>query len=523
MFLGQLITYKKHKMKNIKYLLLSAVLIGFTACNDEEDFEDQLANSTVEVVLPELTSGSADFSNYVAVGASFTAGYTDGALFMASQNHSFPNIIANKFANGGGGTFTQPLTNDNFGGLAVAGNRIAQPRLIFGGAGPIPLEAAIGPVTVTTDLTNNPTGPFNNVGIPGAKSFHLVAPGYGNIANLAAGLANPYAVRVTGSTPNASILELAVAQNPTFFTLSEIGGNDVLGYATTGGDGTNPITPTAMFDAALNAMVANLTANGAKGVIGNLPNITSLSHFTTVPHNPIPLDAATAGFLNSASAYGTYNAGIVQAFAYVVATTPMTQEMADAEIAKRTITFSAGAGNAVVIMDESLTDLTAINPGLVSMRQATADDLLVLTASNFIGTEAVPGNPQTVNGVAIPLADKWVLTPEEQAEIATATQAYNATISAVASSNGLALVDLNSILEQASTSGIMFDAYLMNTNLVSGGLISLDGIHPTARGYALMANSFLKAIDATYGSNFEASGNLPEAGNYPTNYSPTLQ
>ncbi len=28
----------------------------------------------------------------------------------------------------------------------------------------------------------------------------------------------------------------AVAQNPSFFTLSEMGGNDVLGYATSGGD-----------------------------------------------------------------------------------------------------------------------------------------------------------------------------------------------------------------------------------------------------------------------------------------------
>ena len=49
-------------MKNIKYLLLSAVLIGFTACNDEEDFEDQLDNPTTEVILPELTQGEADFS-----------------------------------------------------------------------------------------------------------------------------------------------------------------------------------------------------------------------------------------------------------------------------------------------------------------------------------------------------------------------------------------------------------------------------------------------------------------------------
>jgi hypothetical protein len=32
----------------------------------------------------------------------------------------------------------------------------------------------------------------------------------------------------------------------------------------------------------------------------------------------------------------------------------------------------------------------------------------------------------------------------------------------------------------------------------------------------------MKAIDATYGSNFEAAGELLDVGNYPTNYSPLL-
>ena len=87
----------------------------------------------------------------------------------------------------------------------------------------------------------------------------------------------------------------------------------------------------------------------------------------------------------------------------------------------------------------------------------------------------------------------------------------------------MALVDVNAILTDASTTGIMFDDYNLNTDLVFGGLVSLDGVHLTARGYALMANSFLQAIDATYGSNFEASGNLAKAGDFPTNYSPLLQ
>ena len=87
-----------------------------------------------------------------------------------------------------------------------------------------------------------------------------------------------------------------------------------------------------------------------------------------------------------------------------------------------------------------------------------------------------------------------------------------------------ALVDLNDILQNASTLGYTtIDNYTLTTNLVTGGLVGLDGVHLTARGYSIMANEFLRAIDANFGSNFEASGNLTNAGDYPTNYSHTLQ
>ncbi len=112
---------KKNIMK-LKYIWVLALLVGFMSCNDEEDI---LADNNVEILidepLPELTSGSADFSNYVAIGASFTAGYTDGALFIAGQENSFPNILAQQFEQVGGGAFTQPLMNDNIGGLLFGG------------------------------------------------------------------------------------------------------------------------------------------------------------------------------------------------------------------------------------------------------------------------------------------------------------------------------------------------------------------------------------------------------------------
>ncbi len=508
-------------MKTFKYIFLSTLLIAFYSCEEDD------SNVVMEEPLPELTAGSADFSTYVAVGNSLTAGFTDNALFIASQENSTPNILSQKFALAGGGDFSQPLMNDNFGGIAFGGNRLPgfNPRLVFGGAGPVPLESVIGPVTVTTDLTSNPTGPFNNMGVPGAKSFHLLFDGYGNPAGLQTtpATANPYFVRMASAT-NATVLGDAMAQSPTFFSLW-IGNNDVLGYATSGGDGSNPITPVdgppgVGFSQTYGAIVATLTSQGAQGIVANIPYVTDIPHFTTVPHNPIPLDAATATAVNQA--YAAYNGGIQAALAALAGTGLFTEEEANL----RMINFSAGTGNAVVIEDESLTDLGAINPAFAALpkiRQATANDLLVLPASSFIGTEAVPGNPLTVNGVAVPLADKWVLLPSEQAEIKAAIDAFNATIKATATQAGLAFVDANALLNQLANGGIASNNFTLNSSLVFGGAFSLDGVHPTARGYALIANEFMKAIDATYGSNFEASGNLVDIGNYPTNYSPTLQ
>jgi len=548
-------------MKSIKFILLSLVSLSFLASCENDTLDDLRENINPPVEeLPALTSGSADFSNYVAIGASFTAGFTDNGLFIAAQENSFPKTIADRFALAGGGEFRQPLMNDNFGGLALAGNRIAAPRLVFGGAGPVPLESVIGPVEVTTDIaTNNPMGPFNNLGVPGAKSFHLVANGYGNIANLPN--ANPYAVRMTGENPNASILELAIAQSPSFFTLSEIGGNDVLGYATSGGNGTNPITDPAVFEQALGALVNGLVSTGADGAIANLPDITSLSYFTTVPHNPLDPNDPNFGPLIPTlnTVYGALN----QVYLFL-----QSQGLIN-DAATRSVVFSDQMANPIVIVDENLADLSAqitqvlaASPDFAALlaqfglppqaapqvaalfgqfygqsRPATDQDLVTLPAASVIGQV----DPQTAaflesqglppalaaqfsaRGVTLPMEDTFVLLPEEQQEIADATFTYNSSISALADANNLALVDLNSILIEASTVGVQFDEFFLNTDLVFGGLVSLDGVHLTARGYALMANAFLEAIDNQYGSNFAESGNLARAGEFPTNFAPNLE
>ncbi len=540
-------------MKNIKYILLIAFLGAFIACNDEEDFI--VIEEAVE--LPELSGGSADFSTFIAVGNSLTSGITDGALFKASQENSLPNILANQFALIDGGSFSQPLTNDNFGGLAANGARIAEPRFVFGGAGPVALESLIGAIAPTTDVVlNNPTGPFNNMGVPGAKSFHLLFDGYGNLGNLGS-TANPYFIRMA-SSPTATVLGDAMAQSPTFFSLW-MGINDVLGYATTGGDGTDAITPIdgppgVGFNQTYGALIATLTSGGAKGVVANIPYVTTTPHFTAVPHNA--LDPTNPDFGPQIPTLNGIFGQLNQVYAFLT-------------VPERSIIFSTNEASAVVIKDETLADLSAQIEGVLNAsptfpffvqsfglpaqaaplvanllgatygqtRQATADDLFVLPSSTVIGTVNTAnvvalmglGLPQqlagqfSVEGITLPLADKWVLLPSEQDEIKTATDAFNATIASAAASAQLAIVDANQLMQQLVQGGFTDGKFTLTSNLVTGGAFSLDGIHPTARGYALLANEFMKQIDATYGSNFKESGNLVDIGNYPTNYSPTLQ
>ena len=504
-------------MKNYKYIGLLLLSIGFASCDVNNELDIIEAEVIPEVAL---NKNGLDFSTYISIGTSLTAGQTDGGVFIAAQENSFPNILAGKF----GTDFKQPLMKDNIGGFVSGGNVVLPPRLYFNGAGPARLSAI-----PTTELGAPVAGPFNNYGVPGLNSFHLGVPGYGTL--------NPYFGRMASSAIT-TIMADALAQNPTFFSL-EIGPNDILGYATGGGAGTDQtgnldpatygdsdITDPNLFATLFSGMVTALTANGAKGVVTNIPNVTDTPYFTSVPYNAIPLDAANAGQLNGA--FAAYNVGLQQildlknAGQLPAQVLPLLENYDQAEVDRRQVNFVAGQ-NAVLILDENLSNLTPINPSLASMRQATPDDLLLLASSTILGT-TVGGNPQLINGVSVPLADNWVLTPQEQVSIQIATDAYNAKINSIVSSNpNIVLGDINGLLTEVTT-GAVFDGYTMTSGLVTGGFFGLDGIHPTARGYALAANKILAAMDAGFGSNFTSATNgLAKAGDYPTNYSAMLR
>ena len=355
------------------------------------------------------SAGNADLTNFVSIGDSLTAGYADGALYLLGQQNSFPSMLAQQFAAVGGGTFVQPLlkhelptTDGNLGGLLVGGNSVLiGNRFVLNTETESPerLEGTATDDVVGTGL-NGMT--FNNMGVPGAKSFHLGAPNYGDSAGLLGGTANPYFVRFSTIAATTVITD-AAAQQPSFYSLW-IGNNDILAYATAGGAGIdqvgnfdpntygpNDITDPTVFANTYAGLVGAMTAANAavQGVLINIPDVSTIPYFTTVPYNAVPLDQATADTLNAA--YAAYNEGVQAALGAQLITAE--------EAAQRTISFSEGQ-NAVVLVDEYLTDISGLNVALIQMRQATASDFLVLLSSSKIGTEAIMGDPNSVWGVA---------------------------------------------------------------------------------------------------------------------------
>lgn len=502
---------------NQKYLfLLLALMLGLAACSDDDDAS--------VVIEEEVTAspGSADFSNYVAVGNSLTAGFADGALFIQGQENSFPYMLSEQFKLAGGGEFSIPFMNDNLGGVLLGGQQILNNRLALAQT-PNGLLPQVLSGTPTTDITNVLPGSFNNMGVPGAKSFHLLAPGFGNVANVQLGRANPYFVRMA-SNPNATVLGDAAAQNPTFFTLW-IGNNDVLSYALSGGTGVdqtgnldpttygaNDLTDPNVFGSVYQTILTTLTQGGAKGVVANIPDVFTIPFFTTVPNNALVLDASQAASLT----------GFFQAFSGIFTQGLILQQNVDPQLAQAigaqyAFTFTAGPNRFLIDVPP-----TQANP--LGLRQMTEEELLVLTIDqNALRTQGygsvavtsevlqvlgllqqggtpTPQQAQLVLNAVNAIDDKDALDSDELDLIRLKTDQYNAAISALAQQFDLPVVDARARQLELFNGGITSNGVTLRQPLVTGGAFSLDGIHLTPRGYALIANEFIKAINGKYGA-----------------------
>ncbi|MFB1021213.1 MAG: SGNH/GDSL hydrolase family protein [Vicingaceae bacterium] len=464
---------KKYKLL---YLLPAALLFG---C--EPDIEDVSTNG-----------GSADFSVYVAVGNSLTSGIQGESLTLEGQEYCYPNIIATQLEPLGGGEFKQPLLT---GEPATEGvfttfypdprSNLVLPSIVLKatptGLAPVFPDPLMDWYSAPAFFENiSAEGPYNNVGASGARVGSLNDPAFSS--------SNNWFKRF--SSPGETVLEAAMKNNPTFFSLW-IGANDVLGYSTSGGDESGRlITSISEFEADISEALDTLTRTGAKGVIANIPSVTGIAYFNTVPLGTI-LDAASANALTQG--YADYNDALENPLLGIPA----------AEAAKRKITFTAGQFNFFIVTDTTLQSDRRL-AGVPSIRQITSNEHLIL--------QTPQDSLLSGWGTAKPIPGNYHINTDELKKINDATAEYNRIIKREADVRGLAHYDAYAAFNVISSTGIIEDGISLNGDYISGGMFSLDGVHPSTRGHAVAANGFIDAINAKYGSNIQSVS----VSNYPS-------
>ncbi|MDO3624987.1 SGNH/GDSL hydrolase family protein [Mucilaginibacter sp. BT774] len=424
-------------MKHFKhYLYIIAGLVWLSACKPSID-------------TPKPSKGSADFTRYIAVGNSLTAGFADGGLYRAGQMVSYPSIMAKQMQSVGGGVFNQPLFDAGqangsgylqLTGFNADGTPITTPvttNLAIRGIQAIP---GFGNVTLYAKYT----GDIENYGVPGIKLLHVSYAPYGNLNGF-------YERLLPGAegTNTTTYLDFVTAKQFTFFS-NWLGNNDALGYATSGGAG-DVLTDKATFAGLYNLVIGRLTATGAKGVVGTIPDVTSIPYFNTITVG------AVLGAVKKAN--------------------PQVQ----------------------ALYINALVSGTTYAP-----RPATAKDLIVLTfPTNKIGLPISTPYGNLPYGLTpyTPIDNQFVLDANEVALAQDYVQSYNAAIKSIAASKGLAVFDAYTFLNNVKEHGLLESGISLNSNYISGGIFSLDGVHLTPRGYAIVANEFIKAINAKYGSS----------------------
>lgn len=428
-------------MKTLKnYLYISAALVLLAGC--KPSFE-----------TPKANKGTADFTRYIAVGNSLTGGYADGGLYLEGQQNSYPSIIAKQMALVGGGKFTQPLFTE------AQANGSGYLKLTGFTATGSPITTTVTENTAVRDQVTIPgfgnvilytkySGDINNYGVPGIKLQQIMYGPYGNL--------NGYFERLLPGVPptnNTTYLDFVTAKDFTFFT-DWLGNNDALGYATSGG-AADALTDKTQFAQLYALSVDKLTSKGAKGAVATIPDVTAIPYFNTVT-------------------VGAILAGVQKA-------NPAVKDLY--------ISARASADTAT----------TTYTP-----RPATTADLVVLTfPTSKIGQMVNSPAGMVPYGLTpyAPIDNQYVLDANEIALTKDYVTDYNKTIKTIAQQKGLAVFDAFTFLNDVKAHGILVDGVSANSNYISGGIFSLDGVHLTPRGYAIVANEYIKAINKTYNAS----------------------
>jgi lysophospholipase L1-like esterase len=457
----------------IKFLSVIVILFTliFVSCDDYNEIDPPVVDQV---------SGNADFSRYVALGNSITAGYQSGALYQSSQIYSFTNLIAKQV----GTKFEMPLVSDP-------------------GAYPGRLEIqSLSPFTLyvnssTGSLLNyNYSAPYNNLGVYGALTYDILfAKSSTTCASYVfTGKPNPYfdIVLRNNLINKGTPLEQALSQAPTFLTLC-IGSNDVLGYATSGG--TSPSAPTSvtqftqLFGGIAQGIQQFKTQTGTNPgvVVANIPNVSAIPFFTTVGPalalNPaikwwqIRLLQQSSGLPATGLIYGSHEGGTNLGF----------------------LPYKIGFADSAALLSGST---------FITLSGQTYAPYLGQPTGKFYRDNNLP-IPLGVDTTQLfgfhpqnPFPDVFVLDPNEITTSNNAVTGFNNVIATIAQQNNFGLVDINTRFNQFRaadfTGGTVVNGITFKTTYVTGGLFSLDGVHPSSQAQGIIANEFINVINTKY-------------------------
>ncbi len=342
----------------------------------------------------------------------------------------------------------------------------------------------------------NTTAPTYDLGVPGITAHEALtmtgplAPTCQTIPGIPANVAG--LLQVTGSESNmfypmlgsyaSSVSPLtevnaAVALRPTLATVW-LGANDMLHYTFSGGLFGAVDTP-AQMQQDITTTIQKLQAVGAKVAVANLPNILEAAQFFQGGTPP-----ATVGGLPTC---------LVQNYTYCAVSASLTPAVG-----------APTAGGIANLIVASVQANNGVGPngylteaGLFCAIGEATGGAPSINLDNCTGTVGAKGSGM----------GEFYLTDAFAANVQSLNTGYNTAIAAAATATGVPLVDVASTIDQIHNAAAPGFALAASVNpgkcctaVFGGGLFSLDGLHPSNTGYALIANLWIQAIDAKYGA-----------------------
>ncbi|WP_435356988.1 hypothetical protein [Emticicia sp. SJ17W-69] len=245
---------------------------------------------------------------------------------------------------------------------------------------------------------------------------------------------NPYFERILPTGKEDISYADFVKESNPTFFTASIGEYDMLAYATSGGK--NSLTETSVFTINCQKLFDALVVNKAKGIVTNLPNVLDFPFLNFSTFEELSKNLGVSGI-------------------YIT------------------------TGNGVV-------------------RLATTNDRILLDAIPNVGKSNASGVKKGVS-TTYPLSNEEVLDKDEINSVAFRLSEFNGILKLEAEKRGIILLDLNSVYKQIqNNSYVTGNSIKLSNSLLTGSFFSLDGINPTPRGSAVIANEIIKSINENY-------------------------